>query len=95
MAGRWGVRDQRASIKQLCGNCGNGVAATYSYGVVWPCVFSRWLPVGNVLEQQLGEILDRLAAERIWNQLAQAFAGRTARACRPSCGPTCEPNRAA
>jgi hypothetical protein len=66
-----------------------------SYGVVWPCVFSRWPPVGNVLKQQLGGILDGLAAERIWNQLAQAFAERTARACRPSCGPTCEPNRCA
>ncbi|MGH3758578.1 hypothetical protein [Actinophytocola sp.] len=23
-------------------------------GAVWPCVFSRWLPVGNVREQSLG-----------------------------------------
>jgi MoaA/NifB/PqqE/SkfB family radical SAM enzyme len=52
-----GVRDQKASVEQLCGNCGNGVAAISPNGVVWPCVFSRWLPVGNVFEQELAEIL--------------------------------------
>ena len=86
-----GVRDQRPSVDQLCGNCGNGIAAISSNGVVWPCVFSRWLPVGNVFERGLAEILAGPAAKRIGNQLAQAFAERTARACRPSCGPTCEP----
>lgn len=90
-----GVRDQLASVEQLCGNCGNGVAAISPHGVVWPCVFSRWLPVGNVLERELAEILSGPDAERVWNQLTQAFAGRAARACRPSCGPTCEPNRCA
>lgn len=90
-----GVRDQRASVEQLCGNCGDGVAAISPDGIVWPCVFSRWLPVGNVLEHELGEILTGPDAERICGQLAQAFAERAARACRPSCGPTCEPNRCA
>lgn len=90
-----GVRDQKASVEQLCGNCGNGVAAISPNGVVWPCVFSRWLPVGNVFEQELAEILTGPDAEHIWNQLAQAFAERSARACRPSCGPTCEPSRCA
>jgi MoaA/NifB/PqqE/SkfB family radical SAM enzyme len=53
-----GVRDQQASIMQLCGHCGDGVAAVSPDGAVWPCVFARWLPVGNVLEGELGEILD-------------------------------------
>ncbi|MGH3802662.1 MAG: SPASM domain-containing protein, partial [Pseudonocardiaceae bacterium] len=88
-----GVRDQQASVEQLCGNCGNGVAAISPNGVVWPCVFSRWLPIGNVFERELAEILTGPDAERICSQLAQAFAERAARACRPSCGPTCEPNR--
>lgn len=85
-----GVRDRPASVDQLCGN---GVAAISSNGIVWPCVFSRWLPVGNVLEHGLAEILAGPTAERTFNQLAQAFAERATRACRPSCGPTCEPNR--
>lgn len=52
-----GVRDQEASIEQLCGRCGDGVVAISPDGAVWPCVFSRWLPVGNVLDQDLVEIL--------------------------------------
>ncbi len=88
-----GVRDQQASVEQLCGNCGNGVAAISPNGVVWPCVFSRWLPIGNVFERELAEILTGPDAKRICSQLAQAFTERVARACRPSCGPTCEPNR--
>ncbi|MGH3941945.1 MAG: SPASM domain-containing protein [Pseudonocardiaceae bacterium] len=90
-----GVRNQEASVEQLCGNCGDGVAAISPNGDVWPCVFSRWLPVGNVLEQALAKILMGPDAERVRDQLARAFAERAARACRPSCGPTCEPNRCA
>ncbi|MGH3569402.1 MAG: radical SAM/SPASM domain-containing protein [Pseudonocardia sp.] len=49
-----GVRDQQASTAQLCGRCSDGVAAVSPDGAVWPCVFSRWLPVGNVLEEGCG-----------------------------------------
>ncbi|MGH3415940.1 MAG: SPASM domain-containing protein [Actinocrinis sp.] len=41
----------------MCGRCGKGVAAVGPDGEVWPCVFSRWLTVGNVLAQPLAEIL--------------------------------------
>lgn len=52
-----GVRDRQASTEQLCGHCGDGVAAISPDGAVWPCVFSRWLPVGNVLDDTLATIL--------------------------------------
>ncbi|NKQ59386.1 radical SAM protein [Amycolatopsis sp. K13G38] len=100
-----GVRDQQASLEQLCGRCGDGVAAISPDGAVWPCVFSRWLPIGNVLEAELAEILSGPEAARVQAELAGAFAARTAVAkcepkcaptpgnpCYPDCGPSCQPN---
>lgn len=59
-----GVRDQQPSAAQLCGRCGDGVAAISPDGWVWPCVFSRWLPIGNVRRQPLREIFSGLSAAR-------------------------------
>lgn len=93
-----GVRDQQASTEQLCGHCGKGVAAISPDGVVWPCVFSRWLSIGNVFEAGLAEILSSPEADRVRTDLAHTFASRNlaqqnapARSCRPNCGPTCDP----
>lgn len=52
-----GAPDREPSMSQLCGHCGQGIAAVSGNGDVWPCVFSRWLPVGNVLENSLADIL--------------------------------------
>ncbi|MGH3862741.1 radical SAM protein [Actinokineospora sp.] len=98
-----GVRDQQASTARLCGNCGDSVAAVSPDGAVWPCVFSRWLPIGNVLDDELAAILDSPAADAVRAELAAAFAGRAPSACRPDCapknqpcnpdcGPSCNPN---
>jgi Iron-sulfur cluster-binding domain len=93
-----GVRDQQVGTEQLCGHCGNGVVAISPDGVVWPCVFSRWLPIGNVLEAKLAEILAGPEADRVRTELAQEFAfnnstqrGYPPQSCRPNCGPTCDP----
>jgi MoaA/NifB/PqqE/SkfB family radical SAM enzyme len=51
--GRGGGND----VSELCGRCGQGVAAVSPNGEVWPCVFSRWMPVGSVLTSSLAEIL--------------------------------------
>ncbi|MGI5506447.1 radical SAM protein [Lentzea sp. CA-135723] len=78
---------------QLCGHCAQGVAAVSPDGAVWPCVFSRWLPMGNVLEQQLDEILAGPRARAIRAELAEDFS-RNARSgqCYPDCSPSpCEP----
>lgn len=100
-----GVRDQQASVEQLCGRCGDGVVAVSPDGEVWPCVFSRWLSVGNVLEQELAEILAGPEAARIQAELANAFNARLVSAkcapkcapnpsnpCYPDCNPACQPN---
>ncbi|MGI9062632.1 MAG: radical SAM protein [Pseudonocardiaceae bacterium] len=86
-----GVRDQKASTAQLCGNCGDGVAAVSPDGEVWPCVFSRWLPIGNVLDDELAAILASPQADAVRAELAEAFAGRQPSACRPDCAPRNQP----
>lgn len=59
-----GVRDQQPNAAQLCGRCGDGAAAISPDGSVWPCVFSRWLPIGDVSRQPLREIVSGLPAAR-------------------------------
>ncbi|GIH47128.1 hypothetical protein Mro03_23070 [Microbispora rosea subsp. rosea] len=49
-----GIRENSPSAAQLCGNCGDRKVAISPTGDVWPCVFSRWLPAGNVRETPRG-----------------------------------------
>lgn len=44
-------------VAELCGRCGQGMAAVSPDGDVWPCVMSRWLPAGNVPAEGLGTVL--------------------------------------
>lgn len=89
-----GIRDRQASTEQLCGRCGDDVAAVSPDGTVWPCVFSRWLPIGNVLGRELRDILDGPEAVKVRAELANTFAGRSISACKPDCWPKteCDPN---
>lgn len=64
---------------ELCGRCGRGVAAIGPDGDVWPCVFSRWMPVGNVLTEPLAAIL---AGPVMVDRVASIPASR-GRACDP------------
>lgn len=83
--GRGGHND----ISELCGRCGRGVAAISPDGDVWPCIFSRWMPVGNVLACPLAEIIGSpLMAETV----ALIPEGRR-NACAPDCTPSdhCSP----
>lgn len=80
-----GVRDQAAAVDQLCGHCANEVLAISPDGEVWPCVFSRWLPVGNVLSTPLEKILAGTTIARVRADLRASFS---ANAHRSSCNPT-------
>lgn len=88
------------STAQLCGHCASGVLAIAASGEVWPCVFSRWLTVGNIRENSLAEILDHELARQVRAELAEQFAARSAPCvpnmcdpqCGPSCGPACNPS---
>lgn len=91
-----GVHDQAPNLAQLCGGCGNGKVAVSPTGDVWPCVFSRWMPVGNVRERALCEILAGPAMQRAERTLAAAepVEGRCNPRCCPStmCDPQCSPS---
>ncbi len=81
---------------QLCGGCGQGKAAVAPDGSVWPCVFSRWLPVGNVLTAPLAEILTGPRMRQTTATLVKQFASGPSfpcvpKMCDPQCGPSCSP----
>jgi MoaA/NifB/PqqE/SkfB family radical SAM enzyme len=84
--GRGGGND----ISELCGRCGQGVAAISPDGEVWPCVFSRWMPVGNVLTESLAAIM---AGRAMADAVASIPNGRRG-ACNPDadCRPGSPPS---
>jgi MoaA/NifB/PqqE/SkfB family radical SAM enzyme len=92
-----GIRNQKQDITQLCGRCSSGVLAVSSDGSVWPCVFARWLPVGDVRALSLAEIIAGDQLRSVRDELTQHFRTRqeqnTPSGCHPDCNPnhTCEP----
>ncbi|HLH68450.1 MAG TPA: SPASM domain-containing protein, partial [Candidatus Dormibacteraeota bacterium] len=77
-----------SDLDQLCGHCGEGKLAISPEGEVWPCVFSRWLRLGNVRASSLAEVNLRAKPVRRW--LAAAFANHLR---DPSLGRRCDPDR--
>jgi MoaA/NifB/PqqE/SkfB family radical SAM enzyme len=71
---------------QLCGRCGHGAVAISSSGEVWPCVFARWISLGNILDMGLPTILSRAAAT---SDAPPVSAGPS---CWPHGGGSCAPN---
>jgi len=90
-----GVRDQHPDPAQLCGHCGHDKIAISADGSVWPCVFSRWLPVGNVRQQALAEIVRGPRMSTTVTALDRHFGSRREPGehdlCDPLCGPNCSP----
>lgn len=92
---------QAPEPSQLCGRCGSGVIAISPDGVVWPCVFSRWLSVGNVLDDDLATIVNGPAMTDVRARLDDEFRRRMPvmrcvpdmrdPQCGPSCSPACRP----
>jgi MoaA/NifB/PqqE/SkfB family radical SAM enzyme len=69
-----GVRDRQPDVDQLCGRCADEVLAVSPKGDVAPCVFARWLTVGNVQRADLATIQRDLQTVR--TQLRIQFAER-------------------
>lgn len=92
--GRGGV-EALESLDELCGNCATGVLAISPSGEVWPCVFSRWLPVGNVRTSSLPEIVASQLVTDVRAQLLAHFQPVelpcVPKMCNPQCGPNCGP----
>jgi MoaA/NifB/PqqE/SkfB family radical SAM enzyme len=102
-----GVRDAQPGPDQLCGHCADGVLAVSPSGEVWPCVFSRWMPLGNVLERSLPELIEKQVLASARKQLKEYFismgsdeddkdddkesCGPTYGKCEPQCPPRCSP----
>jgi MoaA/NifB/PqqE/SkfB family radical SAM enzyme len=93
-----GVRTQAPDVSQLCGSCARGKVAISPTGEVWPCVFARWMPVGNVRTTSLAEIVtgEMLAdAQRELTRIRPVVAKCAPESrCDPSkgdCQPTCPP----
>lgn len=84
-----GVRDQPSDISQLCGACGRGKVAVARNGDVWPCVFSRWMPVGNVRSATLEKVLRGPEMDAAITQINSIFP------CMGKCDPAkndCQPH---
>lgn len=77
-------------VSRLCGMCGRAKFAVSPNGYVWPCVFARWMNLGNVHEQSLESIYDGVAMRAARAELEAAFPHSAVRA-RPTCLPECNP----
>jgi len=77
-------------VSALCGRCASGRVAITPDGDVYPCVFSRFLPVGNVRQASLTEILNSEPLARTRAELTRVFTERSPKACDPDCGPNSE-----
>ncbi|MGH3695085.1 MAG: radical SAM protein [Pseudonocardiaceae bacterium] len=98
-----GARDQRLDdVSQLCGGCARGKVAVAGNGDVWPCVFARWMRVGNVHESALAEILAGPSMAETCSKLKHmATLKKDKKKCEPEskchpaeddCSPYCPPD---
>lgn len=90
-----GARGATPDASQLCGHCGNGNVAVAPDGSVWPCVFARWLPVGNIRDTPLPDVLAGAPMAAVFAELDAAFTAPerpcVPKMCDPQCGPNCSP----
>ncbi|MPZ71358.1 MAG: radical SAM protein, partial [Actinobacteria bacterium] len=89
-----GLQGRTPDTSSLCGRCVDGVLAISPEGEAWPCVFSRWISLGNVRRSSLRDIYEGRAARQARDELGSRFAQRRSSAdgsCRPQCQPTCSP----
>ena len=73
---------------ELCGQCGDGIAAVLPDGSVSPCPLGRWLTAGNVLDTPLPSMVEGL--QHISETMIKP-ATVTAWPCEPNCNPGCNP----
>jgi MoaA/NifB/PqqE/SkfB family radical SAM enzyme len=66
------------STDQLCGRCADASLAIDPAGWAYPCVFARWLPVGNVRDTSLEEICTSPRLAEVRCHLTAAFRMRMA-----------------
>ena len=85
------------NLKELCGQCWKGKLCVTTTGESFPCIFSRNVIVGNVLEQSLIEIINSTKLKN-FRKVSKEYADKVLNntSCQPdySCGPEqdCSPN---
>lgn len=77
-------------VRGLCGMCGRAKFAVSPDGDVWPCVFARWMKLGNVHEQSLQAIYGGVPMRAARAELEAVFPASAVRA-DPTCLPDCNP----
>ncbi|MBP2479431.1 MoaA/NifB/PqqE/SkfB family radical SAM enzyme [Crossiella equi] len=84
--------DGRGCAAELCGACGDGVAAIGPDGEVRPCLFAKWVTAGHVTGDGLDRALATMPRVRA-GLIAAGMPATTANACPPS-GDNCWPHNA-
>jgi radical SAM protein with 4Fe4S-binding SPASM domain len=83
-------------VDALCGQCAMARATVDPEGWVYPCVFSRWLKIGNVRTERFNVIMKSETMQRNREQLAAEFLARSQSSYERICGPNlCRPQRPA
>ncbi|MEV4889085.1 radical SAM/SPASM domain-containing protein [Nonomuraea sp. NPDC055795] len=86
---------QACDASELCGRCGDGIAAILPDGTVTPCPLGRWLKAGNLRDLGLGELYagaNRLAAAAgVHAQRMPPCEPDGDGQCEPKCRPGCDP----
>ncbi|MFF4529194.1 radical SAM/SPASM domain-containing protein [Streptomyces sp. NPDC001407] len=85
-----GADGKAPDIKKLCGKCGRGKIAIGPDGDVWPCVFARWMTIGNVHEGSVEDIYYGEANRQVRAELEKVFP-HTIVDDHPKCLPDCNP----
>jgi radical SAM protein with 4Fe4S-binding SPASM domain len=88
-----GVRTQDPDVSQLCGACAQGKVAISPNGDVWPCVFARWMPLGNVLDSALAEIVASPQMEAAQRTLGRSNFLMSKCAPKTQCPPASDPEQ--
>ncbi len=71
----------------LCGACARGKVCVVPSGDVYPCVFSRWLKMGNVVKTPLRDIITGDTMTQTRQQLTLFFLKRDQRRRQDPCTP--------
>ena len=87
-----GIRAKEPSVEQLCGNCWRGKLCITSDGSAYPCVFSRFVTVGDVHDSLASIISGSLLRDFRITQSRRPTSKHSAK-CRPDvCAPEeCNP----
>jgi MoaA/NifB/PqqE/SkfB family radical SAM enzyme len=86
-----GAEGQAPDVGGLCGRCGTDRAAIGPNGDVSPCVFSRWLNVGNVHDTPLAVILGSPAMASANASILDRWVPGGFDACAPDTDDECSP----